>query len=99
VKIKNESDACAELPPLPLAGGGSVPLSALRAGEQGVVAGMQGGRGLLCRMASLGFTPGAEVTVVQNYGRGPLIACVRDARVALGRGEAGKIRVRRISHG
>jgi ferrous iron transport protein A len=99
VAIKNESDACAELPPLPLPGSGSVPLSALRTGEQGVVATMAGGRGLLCRMTSLGFTPGAEVTVVQNYGRGPLIARVRDARVALGRGEAGKILVRRINHG
>jgi Fe2+ transport system protein FeoA len=56
---------------------------------------MDGGRGLLCRMTSLGFTPGVEVTVVQNYGHGPLIARVRDARIALGRGEAGKIYVRR----
>jgi Fe2+ transport system protein FeoA len=46
-------------------------------------------------MTSLGFTPGAEVTVVQNYGRGPLIARVRDARIALGRGEAKKIHVQR----
>jgi len=72
-----------------------VPLSAMHAGEQGVVVDLAGGRGLLCRMASLGFTPGAEVTVVQNFGRGPLIALVRDARIALGRGEAGKIHVRR----
>jgi Fe2+ transport system protein FeoA len=72
-----------------------VPLSALHTGEQGIVATMAGGKGLLCRMTSLGFTPGAEVTVVQNYGRGPLIARVRDVRIALGRGEAGKIYVRR----
>jgi len=75
----------------------SVLLSALRPGEQGVVVGLSGGRGLLGRMASLGFTPGAEVTVLQNFGRGPLIARVRDARIALGRGEAGRIRVRRRS--
>jgi Fe2+ transport system protein FeoA len=97
VAIKNESDACAELPPLPLPGSGGVPLSALRAGEQGVVATMAGGRGLLCRMTSLGFTPGVEVTVLQNYGRGPLIARVRDARIALGRGEARKIYVHKRS--
>jgi len=75
----------------------SVFLSALRPGEQGIVVDLAGGRGLLCRMASLGFTPGAEVTVVQNFGRGPLIAQVRGARIALGRGEAGRIRVRRRS--
>ena len=71
-----------------------VPLSALRPGERGVVIGLAGGRGLLGRMTSLGFTPGAEVTIVQNFGRGPLIARVRDARIALGRGEASKIHVR-----
>jgi ferrous iron transport protein A len=85
----------AALPPTSANAG--MPLSALRPGEQGVVVELSGGRGLLGRMASLGFTPGAEVTVVQNFGRGPLIARVRDARIALGRGEAGRIRVRRRS--
>jgi ferrous iron transport protein A len=74
---------------------GVVPLNALETGEQGVVVELRGGHGLLGRMTSLGFTPGVEVTVLQNYGRGPLIARVRDARIALGRGEAGHIRVRR----
>lgn len=67
----------------------------MHTGEQGVVVELIGGRGMLSRMVSLGFTPGAEVTVVQNFGRGPLIARVRDARIALGRGAAGKIHVRR----
>ncbi|MFQ6102190.1 MAG: ferrous iron transport protein A [Anaerolineae bacterium] len=70
-----------------------VPLSDLRPGEQGVVVELSGGRGLLGRMTALGFTPGAEVTMVQNFGRGPLIARVRDARIALGRGEAGRLYV------
>lgn len=72
-----------------------VPLTALRAGERGVIAGMCCGRGVLCRMTAMGFTPGAEITVVRNYGRGPVIAMVRDARVALGRGEATRLMVRR----
>ena len=75
----------------------SVVLSALRSGERGTVLELAGGRGLLGRMASMGFTPGAEVTVVQNFGRGPIIAQVRGARIALGRGEAGRILVRRRS--
>jgi ferrous iron transport protein A len=74
-----------------------VPLTALRPGEQGIVVELAGGRGLLGRMACLGFTPGAEVTVMQNFGRGPLIARVRDARIALGRGEAGRLLVRKES--
>ncbi len=47
------------------------------------------------RLVSLGFTPGAEVRMSQNYGRGPLIVTVRGTRVALGRGEAAKIVVER----
>jgi len=72
-----------------------IPLAALRSGERGVVTELAGGRGLLSRMTSLGFTPGVEVTVLQNYGRGPIIARVRSARVALGRGEAQCVLVRR----
>lgn len=74
-----------------------VPLSALHPGEQGVVVKLAGGRWMLGRMTSLGFTPGAEVTVVQNFGRGPLIARVRDARIALGRGQARRVYVRKGS--
>ncbi len=68
-------------------------LSDLPAGTRGVVRGLRGGREFASRVAVLGFTVGAEVTVVQNYGRGPIIAAVRDTRVALGRGEAAKIQV------
>lgn len=70
-----------------------VPLSKLDAGEVGVVRELRGGRGVVGRLAVLGFTPDAEVMMVQNFGRGPLIVTVRDTRIALGRGEAGKIRV------
>ncbi len=49
------------------------------------------GRLEMMRLAALGFTPGAEVNMTQNYGRGPLIVTVRGTRVALGRGEAARI--------
>lgn len=77
----------------------NVPLNALRPHQRGIITNLAGGRGLLSRMATLGFTPGAEVTMVQNQGRGPLIVLVRGGRVALGRGEAGKIRVRAVHDG
>lgn len=70
-----------------------VPLSKLDAGEVGVVQKLNGGRGVVGRLAALGFTPDAEVKMVQNFGRGPLIVTIRDTRIALGRGEAGKIKV------
>lgn len=72
-----------------------VSLSVMHTGEHGEIVELAGGRSLLSRMTALGFTPGADVTIVQNYGRGPLIARVRDARVALGRGEASRVYVRR----
>ena len=54
---------------------------------------LHGGRCFVSRLAALGFVPGAPITVVQNYGHGPLIVLVRQARVALGRGEAAHIMV------
>jgi ferrous iron transport protein A len=82
-------------PKPPRLSGDGIPLSALEPGERATIVGLAAGRRLLSRMATLGFTPGAEVSVVQNFGRGPLIALVRGARIALGRGEAGRVRVRK----
>jgi len=68
-------------------------LSDLAPGEVGVVRKLAGGWGFMSRLATLGFTPGAELTMVQNFGRGPLIVNIRGTRIALGRGEAAKVAV------
>lgn len=73
----------------------AVPLTELATAQEGAVAELNGGPGLVSRLATLGFTPGALLTMVQNYGHGPLIVRVRDTRIALGRGEARKIMIRR----
>ena len=70
-------------------------LNSLKTGEVGVVQGLNGGRGFISRAVALGFTPGTEVAMVQNFRRGSLIVVVRDTHVALGRGEAGKVQVQR----
>jgi len=70
-------------------------LSELEAGEEATLQGFEAGHGLVSRLSALGFTPGAKVTMLQNMGQGPLIVKVRDTRIALGRGEAMKVRVRR----
>jgi ferrous iron transport protein A len=72
-----------------------VPLSALCAGEKGIVIGITGGRGVLERMTSLGFVPGAEIVILQNFRHGPIIVRTHDARIALGRGVASRIQMRR----
>jgi len=78
-------------PPSPLL------LGELPTGAHAVVRSLLGGKGFSARVASMGVTPGAEVTVIQNYRQGPMLIEVRDTRVALGRGEALKIEVERAA--
>jgi Fe2+ transport system protein FeoA len=66
-------------------------VSNLPTGGYGVVRLLHGGEEFTHRMVTLGFTPGVEVKVMQNYGHGPILVCVRDTHVALGRGEALKV--------
>lgn len=68
-------------------------LTDLKTGVRGTVRELLGGSEFRARLAVLGLTAGAEVTAIQNYGRGPIIVLVRDTRVALGRGEALKVRI------
>jgi len=70
---------------------GLQPLSNLPPGQTGVVVKISGGSEFLSRMIALGLSPGVEVTVLQNHIRGPILTCVRESRLALGRGEAQKI--------
>ena len=74
---------------------GVVPLSSLSAGESGAVVRLEGGTGLIGRLAALGFTPGATVEVVRNSRHGPLIVSVLDTQIALGRGQAARVYVAR----
>jgi ferrous iron transport protein A len=68
-----------------------MPLSEVLAGTGAVVVELRGRKGFVSRMASLGFTPGADLHVVQNYRHGPIIVLVRGARVALGREAASRV--------
>jgi ferrous iron transport protein A len=73
-----------------------VPLDELAPGEHGTLLAFTDERQVTNRLTSLGFTPGAAVSMTQNYGRGPLIVTVRGTRVALGRGEAARILVQKV---
>jgi ferrous iron transport protein A len=68
-------------------------LSDLPAGFCGVVARVTGGRDLAARLAAMGLTAGTEIVVLQNRGFGPMLARVRDTRIALGRSQAGLVTV------
>lgn len=72
-------------------------LSVVPSGESVQIREMLGGHHFLSRLVSLGFTPGTRLKVVQNFGRGPIIVSIRDTRVALGRCEAERILVDRLT--
>jgi len=69
------------------------PLAGLPKGARARVAELPRPHGLAKRLCALGLTPGAEVCVLQNRGRGPLIVEVHGARLALGRGQADRVAV------
>lgn len=69
-------------------------LAELENGLSARVENVRGGSTFISRVSAMGFTPGAEVLMVKNRGRGPLIAYLRDTQVALGRKEAARIYMR-----
>lgn len=75
--------------------GDPCPLSALSSGEHGEIVQLNAGKEAVRRMVSLGLIPGTKIAVIQNPKYGPLIVSVRDVRVAMGRGEAQKVQVKR----
>lgn len=70
-------------------------LSDIQSGESVFFLRSECGGCLLGRLTSLGFTPGVEIEMIQNYGHGPLMLNVRNSCIALGRREARKIYVQR----
>jgi ferrous iron transport protein B len=63
-------------------------LMELAPGKKAVIRRLEGGRTVLSRLAAMGFTPGAAVTVLRSSDHGPLLVTLRGSRVALGREEA-----------
>lgn len=70
-------------------------LDELTTGSQAEILSLEQTGSIAGRLAALGFVPGREVSMVQNFGRGPIIVSVINTRVALGRREAAGIRIRR----
>lgn len=77
---------------------GELPLCHLSPGERACIVHIDQGRRLRKRLADLGLTVGTEVHVLQaSHGsRAMILAIHHDARLAIGRGMANKIHVRRL---
>ncbi|MHC4425951.1 MAG: FeoA family protein [Planctomycetota bacterium] len=74
------------------------PLSTVRAGEIVRLDGIEAGRGLNSRLASMGLVPNVKITVVSNSHPGPFVISVKDSKMMLGRGMAHKIMVCSCDH-
>lgn len=70
------------------------PLSTVATGEKVRLVRVEAGRGLNSRLASMGFVPDVEITVVSNGHPGPFVIIVKDVKMVLGRGVARKVLVR-----
>lgn len=74
-----------------------IPLSKLVAGNSGVLKSYQGGRSMLGRCLSLGFTPGSLIKMLENHKNSPVLVKIHDTEVALGRGLAEQITVTKLN--
>ena len=72
----------------------SLSLSQIKEGKTVTIASVEGGWDYRKRITGLGFVKGCSVAVVRNSSNGPLMVEIKGSKVALGRGEAEKIRVK-----
>jgi ferrous iron transport protein B len=75
-----------------------IPLSLLKEGEEGIVRSVDGGKGMISRLASMGISQNAKIRVLQSAG-GRFIIEAADARIALGWFEVSHILVVRSRNG
>jgi ferrous iron transport protein A len=74
-----------------------VPLVLLSPGEQAEVIRLISGERLFRRLMDMGLRVGKRVEVLSNRGHGPILIKIEGLRLAIGRGAAMKILVRRVS--
>jgi len=68
-----------------------VVLSSVDSGKEVTLIDIGGGRGIRSKLYSMGLVPGAKLTVLNRNSSGPVMVGVKDGRLAIGRGMAGKI--------
>ena len=74
----------------------NIPLAMAAPGESVIVTEIRAGGGLQRRLADMGLTPGVKIKMINSQMPGPVLIDLRGAKVALGRGIAHKIAVKRV---
>jgi ferrous iron transport protein A len=75
----------------------ALPLTNLHQGEKGIIVFIFGGKGAVRRLAEMGLTPGTEIKIVKEAPfHGPIEICVRGTFLAIGRGMASRIFIKKV---
>jgi len=69
-------------------------LSKVKAGEKVLIVNIETGCSFRSKLTAMGLLPDAEITVINNGHPGPFVISVKNSRLMLGRGMAGKIVVK-----
>jgi len=70
-------------------------LSTIPAGRVVKIARLQGGSSFRQRLTEMGLGDGQEISVLSSGSPGPFLLRIKDSKIAIGRGMAEKIMVRR----
>lgn len=73
------------------------PLSALKAGEEGIVKQVAGGMGFIKKLLNIGIRIGSTIRVINASG-GPMIVASEGTKAAIGKGAAAKILIETIKY-
>jgi len=72
----------------------AISLSQMKDGQQAIVSGVEGGRGLVEKLTAMGIRPGKRITrFCSMYMHGPITIRIDNMQLSLGRGIADKILV------
>ena len=73
-----------------------ISLDLLKKGQKAIVNDLNGEEHFISRATSIGFTPGAKLTMVSNRKRLPLLVFLRDTQIAIDRKEAERILIHEV---
>lgn len=70
-----------------------MPLSKVLSGRKGIITGIDSGKGIYRRLASMGVFEGREISIISNNLRTPVLIEASGRKMAIGRGMAEKIQM------
>lgn len=70
-----------------------MPLSEVLSGKTGIITGIDSGKGIYRRLASMGVFEGREISIISNNLRTPVLIESAGRKMAIGRGMAAKIQM------